>query len=383
MTFDPISYSLAKKKSEAVINSTSPPEIDKFWYDANRGVLRGYSFKNGEWRFLSKYGYDDFDNPGYGGWGLNIQIPISTSPSESIQYCIEINGDNIYVKSNDLTKNLATGTGGTTFWQNVSGVNDIRVFDENFIQNYFWIEEFNTVNQVAKIWVKLNAGQTMVGIAFGNPYAGVSSYHNGDMTFEFFDDFVDLSNWTVLNGGGTGTASTTIYNGKTVVKLSPEGSSNRVAIVSPYNSNENDIFEICFFTDVDVIDGILMAYDDGSMVSSSNDFSNNGYMLLIARDNVTDHNITKAVSGGATELVSVPGTVSSNVTYVSSFIWKSNNLIGILNGNKILSTTDSTFTSFNHVHISCADNYWYVDWARVRKTLSSDLSFGTPKVDTF
>jgi len=374
MPFDPISYSLAKKKSEAVINSTSPPEINKFWYDVNSGVLRGYDFKNGEWKFLSKYGYDDFDNPGYGGWGLNIQIPISTSPSESVQYCIEINGDNIYVKSNDLTKNLVSGTGGTTFWQNVSGINDIRVFDENYTQNYFWIEEFDTANQVCKIWVKLNAGQTMVGIAFGNPYAGVSSYHNGDMTFEFFDDFdgtsLDKNVWTVY-------LSPSITVSNSIVSMSVDSSNNCGGFYSRLN------------LPTDIVVNLKMKMtsggDDSTLYfgNSKPGTSGSGYLFHMCDSKNT---VTRIDYGwwGVTELISSSDSCSLNVWHKYTHVIASNHLTVIKDGRYLCGYSGNVSESPTYIGIhQWSGVTWDYDWIIIRKYVSSDLSFGTPKVDTF
>jgi len=369
MPFDPISYSLAKKKSEAVINSTSPPEINKFWYDANRGVLRGYSFKSGEWRFLSLYKYDDFDNPGYGGWRLNIQIPISTSPSESVQYCVEINGDNIYVKSNDLTKNLVTGTGGTTFWQNVGGINDIRVFDENYAQNYFWIEELDTANQVCKIWVKLNAGQTVVGIAFGNPYAGVSSYHNGDMTFEFFDDFdgtsLDTNKWS-LNIGTPSIQDSTILT------------TSHFRITSKITFTGNMVFDSKFRrngdNNQDTSIGVVLYDSSSGSIDTNTRF---GFGIHDYGDNFYH----EFVSFSYKKI----GAADDNFhRYVYRFYWDGTNFNGVYIKDGVTDTATST-TNYS----SSSYKFWIdsgscvVDYIFVRKYVSSDLSFGTPKVDTF
>jgi len=373
MPFDPISYSLAKK---SVINSTSPPYIGKFWYDVNRGVLRGYSFKNGEWRFLSMYKYDDFDNPGYGGWDWNIQIPISTSPSESVQYCVEINGDNIYVKSNDLTKNLVTGTGGTTFWQNVGGINDIRVFDENFIQNYFWIEEFDTANQVAKIWVKLNAGQTVIGIAFGNPYAGVSEYHSGDMTFEFFDDFdgdtVDTNKWSVTTyGDGSISVSNSVINNT---------ATGGCAIIT----NTTGVNVDKFYCKIRYKIGTNSATprDRFRVSTSDNNFLSGGDYGIF------DNYYYYWVSGLTN--VSASTGVFMNMYHIydgSTYTWKTvkdDGTIEYSNQNSISATPPFSFLiGVGDGNSTAYGGNIFVDYIFVRKYISTDLTFGTPKIDIF
>jgi len=384
MPFDPISYSLAKK---SVINSTSPPYIGKFWYDVNMGVLKGYDFKNSKWKFLARYGYGDFDNSGEGLWNWHIQIPISTTPSESIQYMIEINGDNIYVKSNDLTTNLVTGTGGTTFWQNVSGVNDIRVFDENFIQNYFWIEEFDTTNQVAKIWVKLNAGQTMIGIAFGNPYALQSQYHNGNIVFEFFDDFSGYSlgslssqGWTSESYGnnyisGEIKVSDKIYYNPPYSALTSgswDGTSGSELIYKTINlSLSNFILE---FYMVQLYDGNklwLGVNTDGGIIGAGIDGYSSSVPLYVLGTNTSFNDF---------------GTSVTNGKWMKTVLVCDGSSINVSVGSQ--STTATLGFSFSNISSVMIGDYGDTeqgafDCVFIRKYISTDLTFGTPKVDIF
>ena len=65
-----------------------------------------------------------------------------------------------------------------------------------------WIEEWDSANQIAKIWVKVPSipagGSTTVLLWCGNPDATDAS--DGDSVFLFFDDFdgtsIDTSKWT-------------------------------------------------------------------------------------------------------------------------------------------------------------------------------------------
>jgi len=139
-----------------------------------------------------KKGYMNFDNNLGGVWEKYISIPVLTPPSESVQYRIEIDGDEIRVYSNDLKDVLVRGHGMNDFWSSIqhSG-SDIRVFDENCYQNYFWVEEFDYDNRKVWIWVNLNAGQRELNIAYGNEKCVMSSYNNKDRVFGgFIDDLV-------------------------------------------------------------------------------------------------------------------------------------------------------------------------------------------------
>jgi len=205
MPIDPVSLSMAKKAMKSVIFSDYPPDIHKLWYDTKTGILKGYNLKKQKWGYISDLPtYANFDNDGGGYWTGFISLDITTPPSFPIQYCIIIEGNKFRVVSNDLSKYLVDCNIGTGFWNTVAGINDIRVFDDNFRQNYFWIEEFDIRKKVIKIWVKLNAGQRKIGIAFGNEKALKSKYNNGNMVFEFFDHFdeskLDTNKWVLYRG---------------------------------------------------------------------------------------------------------------------------------------------------------------------------------------
>jgi len=134
-----------------------------------------------------------FDNANGGDWRRYINIPITSTPSEYAQYKVLISGDNITVYNAEGTIKT-TGTGMTDFWNNVkSDGTDIRVFDENQNQLYFFVENFDYTGQSTTIWVKVEANITELNIAYGNPNALKSSYEDYNQVFEFFDDFDDVS----------------------------------------------------------------------------------------------------------------------------------------------------------------------------------------------
>jgi len=148
-----------------------------------------------------------FDNSGGGSWSKYINIPITTTPSEYAQYKVVIDSNNVTVYSAEGTqKTQGNSSIASDFWNNVkSDGSDIRVFNQNREQRYFWIEEFDYNNHKAVIWVKVEAGDTELNIAYGNPNATKSSYENGEQVFEFFDDFndlIDLTKYEYYNEGG-------------------------------------------------------------------------------------------------------------------------------------------------------------------------------------
>jgi len=132
-----------------------------------------------------------FDNSGGGSWSKYINIPITTTPSEEAQYKVVIEAFNVIVYSAKGTQKTQGGSDvATDFWTNVkSDGSDIRVFNQNKEQRYFWIEEFDYNNNKAIIWVKVEAGDTELNIAYGNPSALPSSYNNPKEVGLFFTDF--------------------------------------------------------------------------------------------------------------------------------------------------------------------------------------------------
>jgi len=79
---------------------------------------------------------------------------------------------------------------------------DIRFYDGNNFLNY-WIEEWDSASQEAKVWIKIPSipanSSTSFCMYYGNP--NVISASNGEDTFEFFDDFegtsLDTNKWGV------------------------------------------------------------------------------------------------------------------------------------------------------------------------------------------
>jgi len=145
-----------------------------------------------------------FDNSGGGTWKEYMSFPITTTPTEYAQYKIVINGTTWELYN--VTGSLEASGANDDFWSLVNSTGaDIRVFDQDGNQLYFWIEYFNATEQKATIWVNLTANSTELNIAYGNPSATYSSYHNASQVFEFFDDFETLD--TNVWGGDTGSFS--------------------------------------------------------------------------------------------------------------------------------------------------------------------------------
>jgi len=83
---------------------------------------------------------------------------------------------------------------------------DIRFTDASGNLLDYWIEEWDAVNEKAKVWVKVPSipanSEIEIYMYYGNPE--VASASDGDAVFEFFDDFggteLDASKWEVTAG---------------------------------------------------------------------------------------------------------------------------------------------------------------------------------------
>jgi PKD repeat protein len=90
-------------------------------------------------------------------------------------------------------------TGGST----MSNWSDIRFTDGSDNPLSYWVETGTQTSTSAFVWVRIpfisSASTTRVRFYYGRPTA--SSESNGFSTFRgYFDDFVNLNNWTVVSG---------------------------------------------------------------------------------------------------------------------------------------------------------------------------------------
>jgi len=109
-------------------------------------------------------------------WKYHTEIVIKENSGKDLrdyQVLIELNSTNF-----DFSKAKSDGS-------------DVRFVDEKGDELPYWIEEWDSANKKAKIWVKVPLipanGKTKIYMYYGNPNAVSKS--NGDAVFEFFDDF--------------------------------------------------------------------------------------------------------------------------------------------------------------------------------------------------
>jgi hypothetical protein len=362
---------IATSNQPVISSDVAPSDTSVVWFDTSMEKPRIYNSINSKWGIITGYlfGSTAFDNNCGGEWTNYINIPITTTSTESIQYKIEIDGDNINIYSSDGTTILTTTTGGLDFWSKVQlDGKDIRVFDETYSQNYFWVEKFDYTNKKCIIWCKINAGQEQLNIAYGNDSCLISGYNDGNLTFEFFDDFEnDLSKWNTLG-------TPTISNGELV--LSWNGTFGYVYTNIGLASNY-------------VIESKWKYIGSSRAILNfpfSCDSTGKGYAVNF--DTYTgDYCNLYSMSGWTTWTVTSPYmyyTPAKDV-YHKSIIKVTNDVVEIYNDKEKYGgfniTPTNTFIGINpdkgEYHTS------YVNYIFIRKYIDQDLTFGTPTIKRF
>jgi hypothetical protein len=93
---------------------------------------------------------------------------------------------------------------------------DVRFYDSNLIELSYWIESY-TNSSTMDVWVKipsLTNGNSTIYMIFGN--SSLSSESDGDLVFEFFDDFdfFDSGKWTQGTISSTSGTDWSYYGGQ-------------------------------------------------------------------------------------------------------------------------------------------------------------------------
>jgi len=306
--------------------------------------------------FFSELGLENW----LGGWKYRAEIVIDNRQNTSTltDYQILVTVNTAALISADKMK---------------SDCSDIRFADSDGITllNY-WIEPMTINTSSTRIWVKVPtipaSSVKKIYMYYGNPFAnGISSGLN---VFLLFNDWESntLEGWNVLNGGGSGTGSIVLLDGRYQLKLYAPNTSNRVQANKAFScSNVGYAIETILKTGSTIGDGIGIGFSDGSMKSASDDAPNNGYIYYVARAyNATDY-IYRIVGGTATSLTSRSNSLATNTYYRLGFAWLGNNLRAFFNYTQVLNASDTTFTSLSYVFVSNAYYDKYFDWFAVRK----------------
>ena len=133
---------------------------------------------------------------------------------------------------------------------------DIRWTDSTGIDEglyEYWIES-PTTSAVATCWVKMRYlpanSATTVYLYYNNPN-GVSAYSSGSNTFQFFDDFNDLSAWTETNNNG----DTTVADSIATHSITGSGAAYTTMLTSDFECDPTNT----------VVEGLFKVSSDGRM----------------------------------------------------------------------------------------------------------------------
>lgn len=315
-----------------------------------------------------------FDNSGGGTWEEYMSFPITVSPTEYAQYKIVINGTTWELY--DVTGSLEASGTNSNFWSLVkSDGSDIRVFNQS-AQLYFWIEGFDYVNQTAIIWVNVSAYSTELNIAYGNPSATKSTYENGDMVFEFFDDF-NTADYTVIRGSS---GQVSIVNGSWL----------RIDATTGYSSASDIIVESGKASTIAgnfIVEGKVYLEKPAEYIGWVVETAGNGYDVGWYGWSGTKGGIMRWSAWSSTKLASEIPHFVAPAGSVQILRWdRVGDEIRMwdTDGSKILQTaTDGTYNTFSNVAVRVYKGaIWQIDWVRVLK-LADPAEFGTPIVKLF
>ena len=314
-----------------------------------------------------------FDNDGGGAWYRYVNVPITTAPSEYAQYKVVFNGDTIEVYSADGTLKTS-GTGMPDFWNNVkSDGTDIRVFDENKNQLYFFVETWDYANQQAIIWVNLPANAQELNIAYGNPNALQSTYNNPDQVFEFFDDFNNATdfnnNWTVVSGTWTLDETNSLIW---------EDSATVSRIKTIFTDSQNYIYELkAKHDETGQLDWLGIEIKSPNTDVASYDI---GYLVL-HYEGLTSLKIFRADNGALTELTTATVSVGQGNWFIIRIEYENGTIRGYMNGALQWTISDTTYQSGEVIRIYNNDGALRssYDWVRVIK-FTDPAQFGTPTI---
>jgi len=349
-----------------------------------------------------------FDNSGGGSWKEYISFPITATPTEYAQYKIVINGTTW--KLYNMAGSLEVSGTNDNFWSFVNSTGaDIRVFDQNYNQLYFWVENLDYANQTAIIWVNLTAGSTELNIAYGNPSATKSTYDDPEKVFELYDDFEgsagsapDPNKWEVHKMGSTNAIVELDGSGNLHLAGEPNVvSSGNVKSLKTFTNNFvielKHMIDEEHYADLSIGSGDIQDLEGGTSEWYHTTLGD-GYMFdwnsPVSASGTNDVIILKTPAGQTYTILASYQTDTAITTlnewHILKYVYKSDGTLEWYHDGVLwISVTDTSYLNDpKNILISQGEHSGgyggnrYIDWIRVYK-LDDPADFGTPIIKSF
>jgi len=307
------------------------------------------------------------------------EISLSGFISTSWKYYSKITIDNTQ-NTNDLTDyqvKIDLTSNNFDFTKANSDGSDIRFTDsDRSTLLSYWIENWDSSNQVATIWVKvpsIAASSTKdIYMFYGN--AGATSESSGDSTFELFDDFdeteLNSNKWSLPAGSVSLSNSSITISGTGGRILSSNIFNQPLRVRSKAKYTDTQQYHHGYIAFLTSSDFVWDTDDSGNEITTGSgyfiDIDSNAYSFIQA--------LAKLVSGNISPTY-VDGSVSGDSTLYH--LWEICNYNGDIkqnydNGIEILSLTDTDYNSGYIVLGRRRADSLVVDWVFVSNYTSPE-----------
>jgi len=232
----------------------------------------------------------------------------------------------------------------------------------------YYIEYWNPDTKSARIWLKvpLIKGGEVTTVKLLIVPSKTTSESDPNTVFDFFDDFNDLSKWTQVRDGSS---YIVVANG--LLEIHSDGSNRAYA-------RSNQQFSAPYILEVRArkVENIEISIHWDGQYGGTYDEIHSGYYApwYISWGSPPYFVINKHVNGSETDLAKYNYNLDNNF-HVYTIVAKTDGIDVYLDNSKILSTTDTTFTSG---YIGLGGREWpagivaYYDYVRVRKYTSPE-----------
>lgn len=227
-----------------------------------------------------------------------------------------------------------------------------------------WIEEWDSVNGKARVWVKIPnipaGGSVEIKMYYGN--ANAQDLSNGHAVFDFFDDFETFEGWQTYGSGqvtqSNAVAHSGTYSAKKDLYSDPNGAYKDLGFTLNYPF-------------------VLEAWINRTYLSGSNsdrigviDNSGNGYGPAVTMSTPDVGIDVRSSYSGTAYNYSTLSSAATNDWYFVRFIWDNGSMTTeVYYNDQLLGSTtytDTTYNSFTRAYLLGGYTY-FVDDFRIRK----------------